>query len=135
VASPMVTLPCRAFVNPKDPWRDKTMTEDTETPTTQAEVSSTASSEPAQAETSTLPALDFATFILSLSSSVLINLGILENPITKKSEKDIKAAKQTIDLIALLKEKTGGNLTEDESKLIGDLLTELQLQYCRSTEG
>jgi len=111
------------------------MTEDTDKPTTQAEESDTACSEPVEVETSALPALDFATFILSLSSSVLINLGILENPITKKSEKDIKAAKQTIDLIALLKEKTSGNLTEDESKLIGDLLTELQLQYCRSTEG
>lgn len=109
------------------------MTEDTDKPIIQAEESKTACSEPAETGTSTLPALDFATFILSLSSSVLINLGILENPITKQSEQDIKAAKQTIDLIALLKEKTSGNLTEDEFKLIGDLLTELQLQYCRST--
>jgi len=83
----------------------------------------------------TLPSLDFSTFVLSLSSSVLINLGILENPVTKKSEKDTAAAKQTIDLIALLKEKTSGNLTEEESKLIEDLLTELQLQYCKAIEG
>jgi len=101
-------------------------------------VSAENAAEPAEStetHTSSAPALDFSTFILSLSSSVLISLGILENPLTKSSEKDIAAAKQTIDLLALLKEKTSGNLTEGESKLIADLLTELQLQYCRSTEG
>ncbi len=82
-----------------------------------------------------LPELDFSTFILSLSSSVLINLGLLENPVTQKSEKDLAVAKQTIDLIVLLRDKTNGNLTESESKLIEDLLTELQLQYCKSIEG
>ncbi len=81
-----------------------------------------------------LPSLDFSTFILSLSSSVLISLGVLEHPVTKSREKDTAAAKQTIDLIALLKEKTKGNLTEEEAKLIEDLLTELQLQYCRAIE-
>jgi len=111
------------------------MTEDTKTPAAPAAETGPASSESTGAHASSLPALDFSTFILSLSSSVLINLGILENPITKKSEKDIAAAKQTIDLIALFKEKTSGNLTEEESKLIEDLLTELQLQYCRSQEG
>jgi len=89
----------------------------------------------AEADTAPLPELDFSTFILSLSSSVLINLGLLENPVTQKSEKDIAVAKQTIDLIVLLKDKTSGNLTESESKLIEDLLTELQLQYCKSVEG
>ncbi len=89
----------------------------------------------AAAETAPLPELDFSTFILSLSSSVLINLGLLENPVTQKSEKDLAVAKQTIDLIVLLKDKTDGNLTESESKLIEDLLTELQLQYCKSVEG
>jgi hypothetical protein len=81
-----------------------------------------------------LPSLDFSTFILSLSSSVLISLGVLEHPVTKNKEKDTAAAKQTIDLIALLKEKTKGNLTDEEAKLIEDLLTELQLQYCKAIE-
>jgi len=81
-----------------------------------------------------LPSLDFSTFILSLSSSVLINLGVLEHPVTKKSEKDTAAAKQTIDLISLLQEKTRGNLTDDEARLIEDLLTELRLQYCKAME-
>ncbi|MFQ5481042.1 MAG: DUF1844 domain-containing protein [Thermodesulfobacteriota bacterium] len=108
------------------------MTEDTVTPTKEADKESTA---PEERGAAPLPELDFSTFILSLSSSVLINLGLLENPVTQKAEKDLAVAKQTIDLLVLLKEKTSGNLTESESKLIEDLLTELQLQYCKSAEG
>lgn len=79
-----------------------------------------------------LPPLDFSTFILSLSSSVLMNLGVVENPMTKKTEKEPAVAKQTIDLIVLLKEKTKGNLTESEAKLLDDLLRELQLWYVKT---
>ncbi|MFQ5442780.1 MAG: DUF1844 domain-containing protein [Thermodesulfobacteriota bacterium] len=79
------------------------------------------------------PALNFSSFILSLSSSVLINLGVIENPVTKKTEREPETAKQTIELIELLKEKTKGNLTEDESRLLDDILRELRLQYCKAT--
>lgn len=79
-----------------------------------------------------LQPLDFNTFILSLSSSVLMNLGVIENPVTKKIEKEPVVAKQTIDLIALLKDKTRGNLTGEESKLIEDILAELRLWYIKS---
>ncbi|MFQ5464524.1 MAG: DUF1844 domain-containing protein [Thermodesulfobacteriota bacterium] len=75
--------------------------------------------------------LDLSTFILSLSSSVLMNLGVVENPVTKKIEKDPAAAKQTLDLIELLKDKTRGNLTEAEEKLFDDILYELRLWYCK----
>ncbi len=79
-----------------------------------------------------LGALDFSTFVLSLSSSVLMCLGVVENPVTKKIEKDVQVAKQTIDLIALLKEKTKGNLTDDETKLLDDVLHELRVLYCKA---
>jgi hypothetical protein len=78
-----------------------------------------------------LPSLDFSTFILSLSSSVLMNLGVVENPVTKKKEKEPAVAKQTIELITLLKEKTTGNLTEQEAKLLDDILHELHLWYVK----
>lgn len=77
------------------------------------------------------PPLDFSTFILSLSSSVLMNLGVIENPMTGKKEKEPAVAKQTIELINLLKDKTKGNLTEEESKLVDEVLTELKLWYVR----
>lgn len=83
--------------------------------------------------TEALPALDFSTFILSLSTSALMNLGLVENPITKKTEKEPAVAKQTIDLIDLLKDKTKGNLTAQEEKLVEDVLHELRLWYCKVT--
>lgn len=79
-----------------------------------------------------LPPLDFSTFILSLSTSVLMNLGVVENPVTKKTEKEPEVAQQTIDLIDLLKEKTRGNLNEEEAKLIDDVLHELRLWYVKT---
>lgn len=78
-----------------------------------------------------LPPLDFSTFILSLSTSVVMNLGLVENPVTKKTEKEPAVAKQTIDLIALLKDKTKGNLTDEETKLVEDVLHELRVWYCK----
>jgi hypothetical protein len=80
-----------------------------------------------------LPELDFTSFILSLSSSALMTLGVIENPVTKKKEKDSAVARQTIDLIALLKEKTVGNLTNSEAKLLDDVLAELQVWYVKET--
>lgn len=79
-----------------------------------------------------LPPLDFSTFILSLSTSVLMNLGVVENPVTGKTEKEPAIAKQTIDLIELLREKTKGNLTNEEGKLMEDVLHELRLWYVKA---
>lgn len=92
----------------------------------QADVAGTESGEKVS-----LPPLDFSTFILSLSSSVLMHLGVVENPVTSKIEKEPESAKQTIDLITLLKDKTRGNLTEEEEKLIDDVLHELRLWYVK----
>lgn len=78
-----------------------------------------------------LPELDFSAFILSLSTSALMNLGLVENPVTKKTEKEPEVAKQTIELIALLKEKTNGNLSEEETRLIDEVLHELRLWYVK----
>ena len=80
-----------------------------------------------------LPPLDFSTFILSLSSSVLMNLGLVENPVTGKTEKEPAVARQTIDLLTLLKEKTTGNLSEEEGKLLDNVLHELRLWYVKVT--
>lgn len=80
-----------------------------------------------------LPPLDFSTFVLSLSTSVLMNLGLVENPVTNKTEKELPMARQTIDLLALMQEKTKGNLTKEEAKLLDDVLHELRVWYCKVT--
>lgn len=89
---------------------------------------------PAPGAVKPLPPLDFSTFVLSLSSSVLMNLGVVENPVTKKTEHEPLVAQQTIALLGLLKEKTQGNLTEQEGKLLDDVLHELHIWYCKVTD-
>ncbi len=73
--------------------------------------------------------VDFSSFILSLYSSALVQLGKVEDPTTGKKEKNIVFAKQTIDIIAVLKDKTKGNLDTEEEKLMNTLLQELRIAY------
>ncbi len=76
-----------------------------------------------------LPVIDFATFIISLSHSALMHLGAAPNPETSQVEIHLPLAKQTIDLIGLLEQKTKGNLTGDEERLLGQVLYELRMKY------
>jgi hypothetical protein len=76
-----------------------------------------------------LPAVDFHTFILSLGSSALLHLGELDHPDGGQPESDLGLAKHTIDIISMLQEKTRGNLTPPEEKLIESLLYDLRLRY------
>lgn len=78
-----------------------------------------------------LPRLDFATFVISLNSSALVQLGILANPATGQKEKNLPLAKQTIDLLALLEEKTRGNLTSDEANMLKSILYDLRIIYVK----
>ncbi len=78
--------------------------------------------------------VDFSTFILSLSHSALMHLGDAPNPETGKLEKNLPLARQTIDLVAMLDEKTKGNLTGGEERLIGQILFDLQVRYVELTK-
>ena len=73
--------------------------------------------------------VDFPTFIMSLSSSAFYHLGDMPDPTTGKKELNLPAVQQTIDMLNMLKEKTKGNLKEDESKLLEQLIYELQVKY------
>ena len=76
-----------------------------------------------------LPRVDFATFILSLSHSALMHLGEAPNPETNQVEKNLPLARQTIDLIGMLEEKTKGNLSGDEERLVGQILYDLRMRF------
>ena len=78
-----------------------------------------------------LPKIDFSTFILSLNSSTLVQLGLLEDPATGQKTKNLPLAKQTIDLLAMLEEKTTGNLTSDETNILKNILYELRMLYIK----
>lgn len=73
--------------------------------------------------------INFSTFILSLGSSAMLNFGEIPDPMTGKKEKNLPMAKQTIDILSMLQEKTKGNLAEEEFKLLENLLADLRMQY------
>lgn len=79
-----------------------------------------------------LPEIDFSSFIFSLSSSALLHLGEIPDPISHKSEKSLPLAKQTIDILAMLQEKTQGNLTAEEERLMENVLYDLRMRYLRA---
>jgi hypothetical protein len=79
------------------------------------------------------PELNFATFVFSLGTSAMYHFGDFPDPVTKKAERNLEAAKQTIDILAILKEKTRGNLNDDEDRLLESLLYELRMRYVRET--
>jgi len=90
-----------------------------------AEQDSSAQQEP-------LSEIDFTNFMLSLSTSALIQLGEIQDPFTQKSAKNLPLAKQTIDLIGMLKEKTKGNLSPEEEKVIEYVLYDLRMRYVKA---
>ncbi len=73
--------------------------------------------------------VDFSTFVFSLFSSALIQLGDMEDPMTGKMDPNLTSAKQTIDIIDIIREKTKGNLSEEEGKLLENASAELKWKY------
>ncbi|MBF0203349.1 MAG: DUF1844 domain-containing protein [Desulfamplus sp.] len=82
-------------------------------------------------KSSKLPDVDFSTFMISLYSSALVQLGEIPDPVTGSRTKDLCIAKQTIDMISMLEKKTSGNLDPEEEKLMTSLLHELRMTYVK----
>ncbi len=78
--------------------------------------------------------IDFSTFIMSLTSSAFYHLGDIADPETGKTETNLPAVQQTIDMLIMLKEKTQGNLNEEEGKLLEQLIYELQMKFVAKTK-
>jgi len=96
----------------------------------QASQQTTAAQERADgAQANALPEIDFSTFVISLSTQVLMHLGEIANPISGKVEADIGVAKQMIDILGMLCEKTRGNLNANEAQLMEGILFDLRMKY------
>lgn len=80
---------------------------------------------------SPMPELTFSTFVFSLNSSALVHLGAIKAPSGDKNLRDLSLAKQTIDILGILEEKTRGNLSSDEENLLKNILHDLRLMYVR----
>ena len=77
------------------------------------------------------PLVNFTNFVLSLSTSAIFHFGDFPDPEGGKAQKNLPAAKQTIDILDMLNEKTKGNLDENEDKLIQSVLYELKMRYVK----
>ena len=75
------------------------------------------------------PSIHFMSLVFSLSQAAMQQMGKITNPITGKIEKNMQQAELTIDMINMLKEKTEGNLVEEEKRLINDTIANLQLNF------
>jgi hypothetical protein len=80
------------------------------------------------------PEIDFSSFVFSLSTSALYHLGEVPDPLTKKIEKNLPLAKQTIDILGMLQDKTRGNLTPEEGRMLEHILADLRWRYIRSVK-
>lgn len=80
-------------------------------------------------EPSALPEIDFGTFVMSLATSVLVHLGEVQHPEHGSSQQSLPLAKQTIDILGMLRDKTRGNTTHEEAELLDNLLYDLRMKY------
>jgi hypothetical protein len=76
-----------------------------------------------------MPPVDFATFVAMLANNVVMLLGQVPDPVTQQRRRDLPQAKHTIDILLMLRDKTRGNLTAEETQLMQELLPQLQMAY------
>jgi hypothetical protein len=95
---------------------------------------SRAQSRTASSDDTRLPEINFSTFVISLSTQALMHLGEIANPLSGKEERDIPVAKQMIDILGMLNEKTRGNLDNSEAKLMEEILFDLRMKYVEAVK-
>jgi hypothetical protein len=82
------------------------------------------------------PQLTFTAFVLSLASSAAIHFGDLADPASgDKTGPNLEGASQMIEILALLQQKTRGNLTDEEQQLLEQLLYELRMRFVEATSS
>ncbi len=80
-----------------------------------------------------MPPMTFSAFLLSLATSAQVHLGAIPNPMTGKTEALPAAAREVIDLLGMIQEKTRGNLSAEEDLLLQHLLYDLRMLYVELT--
>jgi hypothetical protein len=96
------------------------MTEDTQHPSEQSSTSS---------------GISFIAFVLSLAHTAAVHFGDMPDPVSGGKEANLPAAQQMIDILALLDEKTRGNLTAEERQLLDQILFELRMRFVQAAKG
>ena len=86
------------------------------------------------ARTAGNPRWTFPTLVVSLTTTAMLQMGLVPNPATQKVEKNLPAARQTIDILEILKDKTQGNLKPDETRLLDRCLHDLKMSFVQSSQ-
>jgi hypothetical protein len=77
----------------------------------------------------------FSTFVLGLSTQAIMSLGEIANPLTGVVEQDLASAKQLIDILGILRDKTQNNLEQAEERLLESILYDLRMRYVELSRG
>jgi len=78
--------------------------------------------------------IDFSTLVLSLANTCLFQLGFVRTSESEEVKKDLDGARQTIDILGLLEEKTRGNLTDQEQKVLTETLFQLRMAFVEASK-
>lgn len=79
--------------------------------------------------------VDFSSFVLSLATTGMVHLGEIPEPMTGRRSENLAAAREMIDILALLKEKTEGNLSTEENQLLDNVLYELRMKFMSKSKA
>lgn len=80
------------------------------------------------------PAITFTAFVMSLATTAAVHFGDIADPVSGTSQANLTAAGQMIDILAMLQDKTKGNLSAEEAELVGNLLYELRLRFVEASQ-
>jgi hypothetical protein len=80
-----------------------------------------------------MPRADFTSFCVMMYSDALVHLGQAPDPMTGRAHVDLEQAQFTIDLLSMLKEKTAGNRTAEESGVLDEVLATLRMAFVRAS--
>jgi hypothetical protein len=81
-----------------------------------------------------LPPLEFSSIVVLFYFPALVQLGLMEDPASGERREDMILAKRNIDLLDLLKDRTKGNLEEEEAKFLEDVLSQLKMAYLKKAD-
>ena len=90
---------------------------------------------PGAGEASTGARIDFSAFVLSIATTGMVHLGAIPDPATGKKEENLPGAREMIEILTLLREKTRGNLSSEESRLLDGLIYEIQMGVMRQSKS
>jgi len=133
---PFVIRDKRFFAETGDARRDEEPPPDIKHVAAQTEPEQQKTSEEAPEAPSqeAFPEVNFVNFFLSLSTTAMYHFGDFPDPVSQKAQRNLAAAKQTIDILGMLRSKTEGNLDDDEKTLMDGMLFELRMRYVKEKD-